>query len=80
MSDFRTPQSPQPTQGPQLNCPHCGKTITWSEAFPERPFCSLRCREIDFGTWASEGYRIPAEPVDEWALDEALQNSDSSLQ
>lgn len=26
--------------------------------FPERPFCSKRCKDIDFGGWASEQFRI----------------------
>ena len=33
-------------------------------AFPERPFCSKRCRLIDLGEWASEGHRIAGEEVD----------------
>lgn len=74
----QSPSSKAPG-GPQLDCPHCGKTITWSEDYPERPFCSRRCREIDFGTWANEGYRIPGEPVDEWSLDES-GDEDSPLQ
>ncbi len=28
-----------------------------------RPFCSERCRMIDLGTWAGEGYRIAGDPV-----------------
>lgn len=28
------------------------------EGNPFRPFCSERCRKIDLGTWASEGYVI----------------------
>ena len=28
---------------------------------PFRPFCSERCKMIDLGTWASEGYRVPGE-------------------
>ncbi|MDX1589237.1 MAG: DNA gyrase inhibitor YacG [Oleiphilaceae bacterium] len=72
-------QLSQPSNAPPLDCPHCGRTITWSEDYPERPFCSKRCRDIDFGTWASEGYRIPGEPVDEWTLDESADD-DNPLQ
>jgi len=46
-----------------LACPTCKKTVEWSDAFPHRPFCSERCRLIDLGEWASEGHRIPGEPV-----------------
>lgn len=76
MSQSTSAKTPR---GPKLDCPHCGKTITWSEDYPERPFCSRRCREIDFGTWANEGYRIPGEPVDEWSLDKS-GDEDSPLQ
>jgi hypothetical protein len=27
-----------------------------------RPFCSERCRMVDLGAWATEQYRVPAEP------------------
>ena len=36
--------------------------------FPERPFCSKRCKLIDLGEWASEGHKIAGEPV----MDEGL--------
>ena len=26
-----------------------------------KPFCSMRCKDIDLGKWFSEGYRIPTE-------------------
>ena len=45
----------------KLNCPTCQKAITWSEAYPFRPFCSERCKLIDLGEWATEGHRIPGE-------------------
>ncbi|KAB2905240.1 MAG: DNA gyrase inhibitor YacG, partial [Burkholderiaceae bacterium] len=28
---------------------------------PYRPFCSVRCRQIDLGAWASEEFRMPTE-------------------
>jgi len=42
-----------------VNCPECGKPSPWTTANPFRPFCSERCKMIDLGQWASEGYRIP---------------------
>jgi endogenous inhibitor of DNA gyrase (YacG/DUF329 family) len=53
-----------------VSCPQCGAPTPWSESNPYRPFCSERCKLIDLGQWASEGYRIPveqdqAEPADE---------------
>ncbi len=29
---------------------------------PFRPFCSERCRMVDLGAWATEQYRVGAEP------------------
>jgi endogenous inhibitor of DNA gyrase (YacG/DUF329 family) len=33
----------------------------WDETLTWRPFCSERCKLIDLGQWANEGYRIPVE-------------------
>jgi len=33
--------------------------VEWTESNKFRPFCSERCRLIDLGQWAAEGYRIP---------------------
>ena len=38
-------------------CPTCGKPAVWEDN-PDRPFCSERCRLIDLGRWASEGYKV----------------------
>lgn len=51
----------------QVACPHCQAKVLWSEQNPYRPFCSKRCRLIDFGAWADESHRIAGEP----AMDEA---------
>ena len=37
-----------------MACPTCKKSIEWSDKYPERPFCSKRCQQIDFGDWAEE--------------------------
>jgi endogenous inhibitor of DNA gyrase (YacG/DUF329 family) len=29
---------------------------------PYRPFCSERCKNMDFGAWADEGFRVAADP------------------
>jgi len=39
-----------------LRCPACRKLLLRSD--PEFPFCSERCRVIDLGKWASDGYVI----------------------
>jgi uncharacterized protein len=48
---------------PSVNCPNCKKTLAWTEANSYRPFCSKRCKLIDFGEWASERNSIAGEPV-----------------
>ena len=47
-----------------VNCPRCGTATSWSEANAWRPFCSERCKLIDLGQWATEGYRIPQQEAD----------------
>ncbi len=49
-----------------VDCPTCGNKVEWTEASKYRPFCSLRCKQIDLGAWAEENYVIPASnPSDE---------------
>ncbi|GHU11772.1 DNA gyrase inhibitor YacG [Betaproteobacteria bacterium] len=55
MSLATTPKPPR-----LVHCPHCGKATEWRADNPCRPFCSARCKEIDFGAWASGQYRVPA--------------------
>jgi endogenous inhibitor of DNA gyrase (YacG/DUF329 family) len=38
-------------------CPVCRKKTTWEEN-PWRPFCSERCKLIDFGKWVTEEYKV----------------------
>ncbi len=47
----------------KVNCPTCNEIVIWSEESPFRPFCSKRCKLIDFGDWASERHAIPGENV-----------------
>jgi endogenous inhibitor of DNA gyrase (YacG/DUF329 family) len=44
-------------------CPTCGKPVEWQDN-PWRPFCSERCKLIDFDKWTSEEYRVPGPHVD----------------
>jgi len=44
-----------------VNCPQCNQSIEYSLSNVFRPFCSERCRMIDLGQWANEGYKIPVE-------------------
>ena len=43
-----------------VRCPQCGGESLYAPSNPHRPFCSERCRQIDPGVWASDGYRVPS--------------------
>ncbi|MBK8970228.1 MAG: DNA gyrase inhibitor YacG [Hahellaceae bacterium] len=43
-----------------VDCPTCKKKVPWTQEYPDRPFCSPRCRLIDLGAWSDESYKIPA--------------------
>lgn len=42
-------------------CPACGGASVYAPENPWRPFCSERCKNHDFGAWASESYRVAAK-------------------
>ncbi len=54
-----------------LTCPQCRKKMKPSHKNENRPFCSERCRVLDLGAWAEEGYKI--------ASDEPLKNEDIEI-
>jgi endogenous inhibitor of DNA gyrase (YacG/DUF329 family) len=41
-----------------VDCPACGRRTVFGPANPWRPFCSERCKRIDFGAWASDRYVV----------------------
>ena len=45
---------------PLVKCPSCGKMVEY-KGNEFRPFCSERCKLLDFGAWADETYNLPAE-------------------
>ena len=45
---------------PRVKCPACGK-VTEYEGNEYRPFCSARCKLLDFGAWADEEYALPTQ-------------------
>jgi uncharacterized protein len=45
---------------PMIKCPHCGKQVEFS-GNEHRPFCSERCKLLDFGSWADEEFALPAD-------------------
>ena len=40
-------------------CPNCKKISSFSEKNKFKPFCSEKCKLIDFGAWATEKFQIP---------------------
>ena len=59
-----TTDSKSSEQKPTLNCPTCNKKMVWDTNNPYRPFCSERCKLIDFGAWANEEHKIPGKLSD----------------
>ena len=49
---------------PTLNvtCPTCKGSSRYAADNPYRPFCSERCKNVDFGAWASESFRVEMDP------------------
>jgi len=44
----------------EVKCPTCGMRAVY-EGNEFRPFCSERCKLLDFGAWANEEYSLPVE-------------------
>lgn len=45
---------------PVVKCPRCGKEMEYN-GNEFRPFCSERCKLLDFGAWVDEEYNLPSE-------------------
>jgi uncharacterized protein len=56
-------------------CPQCKGDSLYSPDNPYRPFCCQRCKNLDFGAWASESFRVPSNtpPEDQVFGDAKLQ-------
>ncbi|MES2802979.1 MAG: DNA gyrase inhibitor YacG [Bdellovibrionota bacterium] len=77
--------TPNSSNTRKVKCPQCGLLALYSSENPARPFCSERCKLIDLGEWASEGYKVPIQQQeynekDLEQLYEALNNEESSEQ
>lgn len=63
-----------------MKCPSCHRLIKWEDN-PHRPFCSERCKLLDFGAWANEEYSVPAEeappPLEEFDPNSPSTNEDT---
>ena len=45
---------------PIVKCPNCNKETEYT-GNEFRPFCSEKCKLIDFGEWADGSYALPVE-------------------
>jgi uncharacterized protein len=45
---------------PMVRCPRCSVETEY-EGNEFRPFCSERCKLLDFGAWADQQYALPVE-------------------
>lgn len=53
-----------------VDCPACQTKVKWSSTNPNRPFCSERCKNIDFVGWANEEQKMPGNSI----YDDVLSN------
>ncbi|MFK7912904.1 MAG: DNA gyrase inhibitor YacG [Pseudomonadales bacterium] len=60
-----------------VRCPSCKTSIAWSTSNLYRPFCSERCRLIDFGDWADERHSIAGRPAADEMFSDDLPEQDS---
>jgi uncharacterized protein len=52
------------TSAPIVRCPACGGKSLFAASNEWRPFCSQRCKQVDFGAWASEEFRVAGKLED----------------
>lgn len=62
---------------PKVKCPACGKRTEYNAENEFRPFCSERCKLIDFGAWADEEYALPTQ--DTALTEEDLEKIEKAL-
>ena len=60
--DPKPPSASGPTR--MVQCPRCRGPSVYGSSNRFRPFCSERCKAIDFGAWSSENYALHEQPTD----------------
>jgi len=60
-----------------VKCPQCGREVEF-EGNEYRPFCSERCKLLDFGAWADEDYGLPTETTE--LTEEDIQKISEALE
>ncbi len=61
---------------PKVKCPNCNKKTEYT-GNEFRPFCSERCKLLDFGAWADGDYALPAQTTS--LTDEDINELEKSL-
>ncbi len=61
----------------EVKCPICKKLSKWEDN-EWRPFCSERCKMIDLGEWADEGYKIEGNSDEDIDSNKEQQKEDMS--
>ncbi|MES2887960.1 MAG: DNA gyrase inhibitor YacG [Pseudomonadota bacterium] len=56
----------------EVTCPRCKTLCLYAPSNPFRPFCSDRCKQMDWGAWAMESYSVAAPPPPEGEADVGL--------
>lgn len=62
-----------------VDCPSCNTKTLWTKDNPTRPFCSQRCRDIDFCGWANEKRVMDGQSDYDDLLSEDLQQGRDRL-
>ena len=44
-----------------VRCPACGGDSVYAPSNAYRPFCCERCKNMDFGAWAPESFKLPEQ-------------------
>jgi len=62
---------------PIVKCPQCGREKEYN-GNEFRPFCSERCKLLDFGAWADGEYNLPSETSE--LTDEDINTIEKALE
>ena len=60
-----------------IRCPGCGGPSVYASTNDFRPFCSARCKNNDFGAWASGAYAVDADSTPKDPSDDAGSSDDA---
>ncbi|MDP2417079.1 MAG: DNA gyrase inhibitor YacG [Hydrogenophaga sp.] len=58
------PNNASEVQVKVVRCPACAGPSIYAASNPYRPFCCQRCKNLDFGAWASESFKLPESLTD----------------